>query len=179
MINLLPPAIKEQITYSKRNRIVMHYFWIVGLTVMLLAVVFASTLYYLNKKLEAAKADKAAKLSEISTYKGLQDSVVNLNSRISTIKKIQSGQAKFSGLLADLAKSMPSGAALTTITLTGDDKKPVSVSALADSYKTAVGLRDTLAASSRIMAADIQSVSNTKDGYRVEILLSFKPGLAK
>lgn len=179
MINLLPPLIKEQIAFSKLNRVVVRYFWVVGLVVVVLGGVFGATSWYLNQRLAATNRDIASKQAEIATFSGLQTSVKGLNDTVAAIKKIQAGQAKFSDLLTDLAKAMPAGASLASITLTGDDKKPVAISANADSYNNALALRDTLAASSRILAADIQSVSTVKDGYHVEILLSFKPGQSK
>lgn len=179
MINLLPPTIKEQVTFSKRNAMLVKYFWVALFTALVLAGAFCATFLYLRQRLTAAKQEIAQKEAKIATYKGLKDNVKNLNLRVASIKSIQARQAKFSALLGDLSKSMPAGTALTAISLTGDDKKPVTISAVADSYNGAVGLRDTLAASSRIAAADIQTVSGGKDGYHVDILVSFKPGQSK
>jgi Tfp pilus assembly protein PilN len=179
MINLLPPQIKEQITYSKRNAIIVHYLWLAAFTMIVLGGVFGGSYWYLQGRIASAEQAVAQKETSIAGFKGLESKVKTLNSRLSTIKAIQSQQAKFSQVLTDVAKAMPAGASLNNINLSGDASKPVTIDATADSYATAVALRDTLAASPRIAAADLQTVNATGSNYHVSIVLSFKPGQAK
>lgn len=180
MINLLPPQIKEQVVYAKRNALVLHYLQLVVFITLILGGTFAGAHIYLQRRITAAEADAQQKQLAIAKFKGLEKNVADLNGRVATIKNIQAAQSKYSLLLSDLAQAVPAGVAIDSLNLTGDDKKPVIISATADSYNSAVGFRDALANNKRIAAADLQSVTNgTAGGVQAQIVVAFKPGQAK
>ncbi len=179
MINLLPPAIKSEIIYAKHNTIAVRYLWLVITVVVVITISFIGAHMYLNQRL--AQTDKVLKQKEtqIQSYKQLESQAKALNSRVAAIKNIQDNQPKFSLLLSDLARIMPRNATLVNLNLTGDDKKPVRITAIADTYATAVALRDSLAESSRISAVDIENISASNGGFSVNLIVGFKPGQAK
>jgi Tfp pilus assembly protein PilN len=180
VINLLPPDFKQEMVYAKRNAILVRY---IGLLVVVWIVVgagFYGSHIYLNQKLSEAADSIDAKAKTAAGFKEIEANAKTLNSRVAAIKAIQDSQPKFSAVLADLAKTVPKDAAITQLTLTGDDTKPVKISAVATSYATAVSFRDALAASPRISGADIDSISgNITGGFSVSITIGFKPGQAK
>jgi Tfp pilus assembly protein PilN len=180
MINLLPPQIKEQIGFSKRNRTLLNYVVVVGILELILAGGFVGARIYLNQRTSAATEANQGTSQEIAKFKDLQTQSKSVNDRLVSVQKIQQTQSKFSQLLSDLAAATPRGVALSSIALTGDDKKPVRVTATAVDYKTALSFRDSIAQSPRISAADIESFSTGDKGQQqITITFAFKPGSAK
>ncbi len=184
MINLLPQTLKEEVAYSRKNTTVMRYLKLgIMVSVMLVAILYGAR-YYLNQQIAQTQNSIANKQLQIGHYKSLQHDAKLVNARLVSIQKVQTGQAKFSLLLSDLAQYMPKGTAITSLTLTGDDKKPVRLTVEAQDYKTALGFRDSIARSQRISAADIETIEATTDAagkttYKVTITFTFSPGAAK
>lgn len=180
MINLLPPAIKTEIAHSRKNAIIIRYLMgTVGL-----GVAFAAMFWYghhqLSLQMHAANQRIAEKQADINQHKDLETKAQVLSGRLNAIASVQKSQAKFSVLLDDLAQYMPSGTAVSSITLTGDDKKPVRLTVSASDYKTALSFRDSIARSKRISAADIESVQQNDVGlYDVTVTFTFSPGGAR
>ncbi len=180
MINLLPPDIKAEVGYAKRSRRLQRYFWLSLGVIVILAIALASGFWYVSRRIAKADQELARKQQTIAGYHDIETQVKAVNSRLSTIKTLSASQAHFSLVLADIAAHTPSSAYITALSLTGDDKKPVHISANTDSYATAANFRASLAASPRIRAIDILSVSNPAAGqYHVELIASYKPGQAK
>jgi Tfp pilus assembly protein PilN len=180
VINLLPTTIKDQLGFARRNAELVKYFKLLVVLLLILAGAFAGGLIYLHNRTAQADKDLKAEQAKIATYKNIENQVKTVNSRIKTLKTLSAGQSHFSAVLADLAAHTPKGASITALTLTGDDKKPVRISANADSYTTAADFRATLATSPRINAVDIESVTNPTAGqYHVELVVSYRPGQAK
>jgi Tfp pilus assembly protein PilN len=179
MINLLPPPVKEQIAFAKLNAVIIRYVQLAVVLIIIFGGAFIGMNMYLSQRVAKSDQEFAGKQSRISTYKDLEATAKTINAQLTAIKSLQDNQPKFSTLLADLAAAMPRGTQITSLTLTGDDKKPVQINATADSYATATGLREALASSPRIAQVDLNSVSQATDGYAVVLTFTFKPGKAK
>ncbi len=180
MINLLPPAIKTQIAYSRYNRSLLRYLWLILLLAVILAGSLLAASYFLHQDIERVNVDLQAKHQQITTYKSLQTKATATAGRLASITTIQKNQAKFSVLLADLAQFMPQGTVISNIVLTGDDKQPVRLTVSAVDYKTALSFRDSIARSPRISGADIENIKRQQDSnYAVVVVFAFKPGDAK
>jgi Tfp pilus assembly protein PilN len=183
MINLLPPTVKTANRYARYNALMVRYIWLTVVVLVVLAGAQLGGRYYLNQRIKATSDHIAATQQQINTYRNLQTQAATLNTRLAAIQTIQKNQAQFSTLLSDLAKYMPVGTSISSITLTGDDKQPVRLSVKATDYKTALGFRDSIARSPRISAADIENVSAATTGnataYNVTVVFAFNPGEAK
>lgn len=181
MINLMPPAIKEEIAYARRNAKLISYLKITVLVVLILAGALVGGRYYLDQQTKAVQSQVADKQLEMAQYSQAQADATKINQRLSAIAAIQKSQARFSELLDDLAHYMPQGTAITSIGLTGDDKQPIRLTVKASDYKTALSFRDSIVRSKRISAADIQDIkadAATKS-YVVTVVFAFNPGSAK
>lgn len=184
MINLLPPDIKQEIIYSKRNSVLLHYTVLVGAVMIILAGALMAARLYLNSQIDSVSLQIQEKEAQIAKYKDLESTAKTLNARIVSIQKIQKDQAKFSVLLDDLAKNIPQGTAITSLTLTGNDKAPVQIKVKAVDYKTATSVREGISKSARISAADIESIQgpegqNSDGTYTVTVSFAFNQGQAK
>ena len=182
MINLLPPAIKEEIAYSKRNAIMRNYVILVATIAIVLAGMLVGARYYLNGQITAKQQDLSTKQLQIDKYTAVENQASALNGRLAAIKTIQASQTKFATLLSDLAQYMPPGTALTSLTLTGNSKLPVQVTVLANDYATALSFRDSIIRSKRISAADIESITPAAGGpgaFALTAVFAFSPGEAQ
>lgn len=180
MINLLPPQVKEQLAFAKLNAVVMRYLKVVTALIIVLAVAFGGTYVYLSQRISGIDTELANKQAVVDSYKPTQKAAKVLNDRVAAIKSIQNAQPRFSKLLDDIAKFTLKGTSITSLALTGEDNKPLVISATAQSYSEAVSLRDALATSGRISGADIQSIADQGDGtFKVDIVIGFKPGQAR
>jgi Tfp pilus assembly protein PilN len=182
MINLLPPEVKQEMRYSRFNAILLRYVRAIAAVCILLAGALIAGRYYLNQKIETATHSLGDTQHQIDGYKQLQADTSQLTARIGSITTVQASQARFSELLTDLAEFMPQGTAINSVTLTGDDAKPVRLVVAALDYKTALSVRDSITRSKRISAADIEQVSNQPTGkanYQVTVTFVFNPGAAR
>lgn len=180
MINLLPPGIKANTGYAKRNSILLRYVWLLIITALVLGLEFGATEYYIAKQNHTYNQQIAAKQQAIDGYKQIQDQATVANTRLSAFKQLVGQQTNFSSLLTDLANHTPKGVFINSITLTGVTTQAVQISASANSYESAVSLRDALATSPRIKAASINDISNSAVGvYNIDVTIAFSAGAFK
>lgn len=181
MINLVPPAFKSELAYSRRNALLIRYLKLLILLILVLAAMLYGGRWYLSQQTQVVEDRVAQKQASIAAYKDVEAKGVALNKRLTSIAAIQKSQAKFSVLLSDLAQNMPQGTSISTITLTGDDKKPVRLTVRAIDYKTALAFRDSIIKSKRISAADIEDIKKNPESnvYNVTVTFSFNPGQAR
>ncbi|MEX0919734.1 MAG: PilN domain-containing protein, partial [Candidatus Saccharimonadales bacterium] len=112
----------------------------------------------------------------LNQYQDLEEEVISFNQRLNTIKQLFAQQTKFSTLLEDLADTLPNGAYINSIVLTGDANQPVRVTITASSFSQASLLNEALSMSERIESVDIQSISESSTGYNVEVVMEFSEG---
>lgn len=181
MINLLPSDQKEQIRYAKLNRTALGYVRVLVAVVVVLGAIFGGAIYQVGKQTDAITADVAAKTATIAALNiSFTPKAKDASDRLAAIKYVQTSQTKFSAVIADIAKIVPQGVSIDTMTLTGDDKVPVRISVTASSYAGALAFRNALITSSRIAGADLETISSTSgSSYQTSVVIAFKPGLAK
>jgi hypothetical protein len=182
MINLLPPAIKQEMRYSRYNAVIIRYVRLAVFVTLVLAGALLGGRYYLDQQVKQTNARIAEKQQQVEQYTKLEASAKKLSERVGSIQKLQKSQSRFSVLLSDLAQYMPQGAAISSITLTGDDKHPVRMTVKSMDYKTALGVRDGIIKSKRISAADIENIQGPDkpgDPYTTILTFGFNVGAAK
>ncbi len=179
MINLLPNTRKEDIRYAKLNRIVLSYLRLVILLGIVIGGILGATVFYVGAMKAQAAADVANKQREITSYAPFMTQAKDASDRLIAIKGIQVSQTRFSLLLGDLAKVLPQGVAIDTITLTGDDTKPVRIAVSGNTYNSVLAFRDAVANSPRISGVDLESISQDTGGFHAGVVIGFKKGQAR
>lgn len=181
MINLLPSDQKEQIRFSKLNRLALGYVRVLLAVVIVLGVIFAGSIYQLGKQTDEVTADVGEKTATIAALnKSFTPKAKDASDRLSAIKYVQGSQTHFSAVVADIAKVVPQGVSIDSMTLTGDDKTPVRINVTASSYAGALALRNALITSPRIAGADLETISSSNgSAYQTSVVIAFKPGQAK
>lgn len=181
MINLLPSDQKEQLRYSKLNRIALAYVRVTVAVVLILGVIFAFSIYQLNQQTASVTSDVAEKTATIAALnRSFTPKAKDASDRLAAIQYVQASQTHFSAVVADIAKVVPQGVSIDAMTLTGDAKTPVRISVTAASYAAALSFRDALITSPRIAGADLESIASTNGtDYQTSVVVAFKPGAAK
>ena len=180
MINLLPPNLKEQVRYAKLNRLVLRYLRVTALVIVVIAGIFAGTIFYLHLQAGTVSSDVASKEQQIASTAAFQAQANDIAQRLAAIKYIQGQQTHFSTLLDDLAKVLPTGVSIDAITLTGSATAPVRINVTANSYNSVLAFRDAFAQSPRISGVDLESIAQASGGsFQASVIIGFKPGEAK
>ncbi len=180
MINLLPPPIKEQVRYAKLNRMARRYLNLVIEVAVVLVIVFGASIYFLNQQATALDKDVAQKQADIKKLAPDLKLAQAAADRLNAIKAISASQTRFSLLLSDLAKVLPTGVSLDSITLTGDDTKPVRVGVTGNTYNSILAFRSALLTSPRISGVDLENVTQVSPTmFASSVVLGFKPGEAR
>lgn len=181
MINLMPPSLKDQIRYAKLNRLVVRYVKVTVLVVAILGGIFGWALWQLNQNELAASQDIAQKQAQIDQLtKDFVPQAKQASDRLAAIRFVQDTQTHFSAVIDDIAKVVPQGVSIDSMTLTGDDKTPVRIGISAQKYADALAFRNALITSPRVAAVDLETIStNANGGFQAAVVVGFKPGMAK
>jgi hypothetical protein len=181
MINLLPPTQKEQIRYAKLNRIALRYVRVLLAVVVVLGGIFAASVYQLRSVTTGVTKDVDQKTAMIALLNNsFTPKAKDASDRLNAIKYVQDTQTHFSAVIADIAKVVPKGVSIDTMTLTGDDKTAMKIIMTTSSYAGALAFRNALITSPRIAGADLENITSS-DGiiYQASVVVAFKPGQAK
>lgn len=179
MINLLPGAVKEQLRYARLNALALKYMRLLIAVMITLTGVFGASLYFLRQEASALAKDVADKQAAIAQLAPKTKEAQTAADRLKAIKAVQASQTRFSLLLDDLAKVLPKGVSLDSITLTGDDTKPVQINVVGIGYNSILEFRDAIVQSPRIGGADLVNVTQAGTTYTASVVIGFKPGMAK
>lgn len=178
MINLLPPKDKEQIKYGKLNVVLRHYIIIAVVIIGSLLVLSLASYVYADIQMTRLQSSLKERQQQRAQFNSVEQKVQTLQSNLRLIEKLFNNKTEYSAVLQDIAASLPVGAYINKVSLTGKDNEPVQLMISVNSLDTAGTLHNALLKSSRIKSADIQSVNknSNNDGYTVDVVIAFKDG---
>lgn len=162
MINLLPPDLKEQYVYGRRNVTLRR--WAVALTCGLAGVVVVTFagLFFMEQSIVSHKR-QVAESERILKEQKLEETREDAKEITGSIKlavDVLSKEILFSKLLEQIAKVIPPNANLSGLTL-GKEQDTIEIKAVATDYTSATQLHVNLQdPSNKIFSkADIQSIN--------------------
>lgn len=162
MINLLPPVIKTNYSYARRNVIlrkwvVMCALALVGLGLIATGGLLAiqSNINSYNNKIAASQA-----LLKQENFAGTENQVQDISNSFKLVVKVLGNEVLFSQLLKQMAAAIPQGANLTGLTI-NQTQGAIDITADATNYNTATQVQVNLTdPNNKIFSkADIVSVS--------------------
>lgn len=174
MISLLSPEIKEQLSYSKRNRAALHYLKLLIIIMVVLAASFASSIYYIDAIVDKSEAGVADKESQINSYAPALAKAKAVEGQLTAIQAITAKQTHFYRIIQGLGAAMPNGVAMDGITLVANNSQPVIISATGPSYDSILSFKDNLAKSNIIGSVALTSIGTADTSYRSELSIRFK-----
>ena len=178
MINILPPELKEQIVYSKRNVIARNYLFALIIIALLVGAALTASHIYANQQISNLESDIERAAERAEEFEDLEASVSTLNTQLQAIDKLIEQRPQFALLLEDIASVLPPGSYINGISLSEDmEDQPMQLQITAQSQQQAISVRDELLESNRIQSADIQNVSDVdEDGtVNVSVVIAFDP----
>lgn len=181
MINLLPPAVKQQNQFARWNVSLLQYtFLTVAISISLVGVLIFGVVIVSRDESSLQKAidTKQQTLDQLQPEFNQAKLLAN---RVNTVKALFDKNIEFSKLLQNIGALIPDGASLTGLSLTGNDQRPLQIQAKVKTQDLAAVLRENLEASDIFSLADIQviNVGDTKGSvplnYVVTIVAQFAP----
>jgi len=170
MINLIPPAYATRIKFGRSNATLRN--WILGAVAAIagLLLIMAGGWLYLNSQ----ASDLRGQLNETNNQLSAQNldkvkkDATEINGDIKAINQIFKSEIRFSDLIQDIGRITPSGAILSSLTLTqinGPLDLTVNTTDYATAAQVAVNLNDPT--NGIFSKADIVSITcnNTKSSY--------------
>jgi Tfp pilus assembly protein PilN len=162
MINLLPPELKQEYHYARRNTSLWHIVGLFGVGLFGLMLLCALGVIYLNQTTSSFKSQaKIAAQSLVDQKQNeVEKTVQGISSNLKLAVQVLSQEVLFSQLLKQLAVSIPANANLTGLSIT-DVRSGVDITARTVDYNTATQLQVNLAdPANKIFAkADIVSIT--------------------
>ncbi len=119
MINLLPPDIKENTLYARRNTRLRK--WCLAVLSAAIGVVLIATFgqFYIDRSIKSYAAQAEATTEQLKTQKleETQKEVTNISSSLQLVVQVLSREVLFSKLIQQIGTAIPSGASLSDLSI--------------------------------------------------------------
>lgn len=166
MINLLPPQLKQEYRYARRNMGLLRFVAMFGVGLAGLAVICAIGMVYLQQSARTYAAETAAIEQSLKDQKQdqVEKQVLDISNSLKLAVRVLSQEVLFSQLLKRLAATTPSNTSLSTLSIT-ELKGGVDITAKTTDYGAATQLQVNLSdPDNQIFAkADIVNISCITD----------------
>lgn len=124
MINLLPPKLKTERKYARQNRKLMLWLGLCILGVLGLSGVTAGGFFFLDRAAQSQEASNR-QLAQVLEETKVDEQISEFKdfaSKLQTVTNVLDKQYLFSNLVRRLGGTIPPGAVLASISLTGEDR---------------------------------------------------------
>lgn len=162
MINLLPPDLKLEYRYARRNIILRRWITLVGCGLLGLALISAGGVWYLHQTAQTYVVQAAAAEDALTGQKQeeIEKQVQDISNNVKLSVKVLSQEVLFSQLFKQLAVITPSNATLSNLSIT-QLTGAVDITAKTTDYTAATQMQVNLAdpANKIFSKADIISIS--------------------
>lgn len=184
MINLLPPTIKEQRDYAKRNRKLVGAIWITIAIIVVVSLAFAGSWYLLGRNITSLDAQLTENTMNTKKYGSIESQAKALADRLSAVEKVQADRNNYIAFLSELAAKTPPDVYINTLSVDATGSA-MSITAFAKSQQAAANFKNSLESSKRFSSAAIQNLDPDKDPYtgqptyRMSLTVGLKEGALK
>jgi len=162
-LNLLPPEIKKELDYSKRNAKIYQNL------LRLIAIFFATTVimgfvwFVVWNNFNNIKRSKEDAEFQHSRLAGIQVTATDINNRINLIGKLRNDRLNWSFIFSEISKSTPPNVRLINYDFTNASKDRVEIVGFALSNADVGNFRELLSQSKIFQYVDIENVSTGAD----------------
>lgn len=146
MINLLPPEMKQDYRYARRNRRLVQWSFALILAIIGVAVLTGGGLLIMNSSITTNRAEIAQAQTNLASQNisGVQKEVSTISSNLKLMVTVLSKEVLFSKLLVQLGSTTPSNVILTNLSISQTDGA-IDIAARAKDYNAAAQLQANLA----------------------------------
>ena len=160
MINLLPPAAKQQFTAGRVNALLIRYIWIVLALFVLLAALSGLTAIMLQNVKQVAEREIASNNSSTASLQDVQVRVDTFKLNLDTAKANLDQQTHYSDTLLKISSLMTPGTTISSIALDQSTYgTPVTFQISAKSEEAVISLKQSFQNSTLFSDVHFQSVS--------------------
>jgi Tfp pilus assembly protein PilN len=162
-LNLLPPEIKEDIAYAKKNAALFQILakLLAGFALMLAVVGVVGYIVYTNSQI--ATEEKEATAQQVASWKNTEKDAVDFSNRLNLVSKIDSEKINWPAVFAELAKSTPNNVKLSAYDFKNNATDRVGLSGYAVTNADIGTFREILARSKLFQYVDIESTTQATD----------------
>lgn len=145
MINLLPPEIKSDIIYARKNAVLLR--WIIAFALLLTGIsitILAGQLYInQNKKNQIAQIEYGKEQLKAQKLEEVESKVKNLSDSVKLANEVLSKQVLFSEVVTQIGSAIPNGSVLTGLSI-NQLQGGIDLTAAAKDYRTATQVQVNL-----------------------------------
>ena len=185
MINRLPPEYQRDLRAARANTLLLRYNIALLAAVGFMLAAFVVTYLFLTIGKASAESTIETNRAKQTSYAETQQQATEFRNNLTTAKQIFANQINYSGLILDIARTLPRGTILQQISLDAAEfGKPTTLTAKTTSYNSALTLKDTLAKNTKIFSdVNIQSITADKSNrgypFNVVVNLTINKGAAQ
>jgi Tfp pilus assembly protein PilN len=162
VINLLPPDVKENYAYARRNTRLLHWTVAFSFAIVGLAVLSVGGILYLNQTAKSYDKQVAGQQASLQNQDqaGTVKQVTDISNNLKLSLQVLSKQVLYSQLLKQLATIIPNNTALSSLNIS-QVQGALDITASAADYASATQLQVNLAdpANKIFSKADIVNIS--------------------
>ena len=138
MINLLPPDFKQDVTFARRNRLLLNWVTATFVGIAGIAVVIAAGLFYIDYQTNAyaQQVDRTKASLAQQELEATQARIGEIDSSVQLALQVLSKEIPFSKLIEAIGSVIPEGAALQNLSI-GDVEGALDLQVIAVDYQTA------------------------------------------
>jgi len=162
-LNLLPPEIKEDIAYAKKNAALYQLLikLVAGFVVMVAVVSVVGYIVYTNQQI--AREERSVAEAQLASWKNTEKDAKSFAERLNLVDKIRSEKLNWTLIFAEIEKSMPSNVKLSAFDFTNNAKDRVGITGYAISNTDIGTFREILSKSKLFQFVDIENVASATD----------------
>ena len=162
MINLLPKADQKNLRAARANTLLLRYTIALLIASAFMIVAIVVTYFVLIIGRSSSENTIAENTAKQGDYAQVKQESTEFNNNLATAKQIFDGQINYSGLILDIARTVPRGIVLENLALDSTTfGQPTTLTARASSYDAALRLKDTFGANTKLFNdVSIQSITS-------------------
>lgn len=175
MINLLPDDAKRDIKAARTNITLLRYIFVLGSGVIFLCVITAGIYFILLGTQTSAESIIKDNQSKTSSYSSAQEQAQALRASLASAKAILDKEVRYSKVLVGIAKLIPQGAVLDSLSLSPTTfGTPTTLTIYAKSTEDALAVKNSFQTSPLFSNVTFVSISNTSQAgnYPITATLS-------
>lgn len=167
MINLLPPDIKQNLTYSRRNTELMSWVAIFIVSIIGVWMIVMGGLFYMQQSINSNSTQRTKNQNDINAQNldATQKQVKEISSSLKLAVQVLSREIQFSKLIKQIGAVIPANASLTNLAIT-QTQGGIDLTAIATDENAATQVQINLEdpANKIFDKADILNISCTDVG---------------
>lgn len=145
MINLLPPDVKENISYARRNTKLRKWAVAILMSILLIGGVVSAGYLYMQSSIKTyqAKINEGNQILKSENLENTQAEVQDLTNSLKLVVQVLQREILFSKLLGKVGRTLPSGSVLTNLSI-NKIQGGLDLQAAAVDYQTATQVHTNL-----------------------------------